>query len=157
MFLVLGCCDDYDTPAVLALLRKNETDLFRDFQRLYRQFSTYHRRSIANHGVGMRAAQITAELHRLSIFRRFFEFHGVKPDDRQHEIDPRYTATDNANVISSVVGIEVLKPFGSFDTRKILDALSKSTLFPNETVYTQDFMKLSTQMIASLPIGIPLV
>lgn len=155
VLLVLGCCDDYDTPAVLALLGKNETELLQGFRSLCRQLSAYPRNSIANCEAGLGAAQIAAEFHRLSLFRYWLEFFGGKRDRRQHNIDPRYTAIDNANIVSFVVGIKVLKPFGIFDSRKMLDALSKSPLFPDKTIHTLDVVKLSTQMMANLPIGFP--
>ncbi|KAG9228936.1 hypothetical protein BJ875DRAFT_500347 [Amylocarpus encephaloides] len=156
VLLVLGCCEDYDTPVVLALLRKNETELLQGIRSLYQQLSAYPRYSTANWGAELGAAQIAAEFHRLSLFRCCLELLGGKQDPRQHKIDPGYSAIDNANIISSVVGIEVLKPFGGFDdSRKILDALSKSPLFSTQRIDTLDIVKLSTRMMANLPIGFP--
>lgn len=150
MIFVLGCCNNYNTPAVRALLRNNGADLSQVFQKLYRESSTYPRRSSANF-MDMGGAQLAAEFHALSIFRHWFEFHGMKQDKRQHKADLHYTAIENANIISSVVGIEMSKPFGGFDIPKMLNALSNSTLFPDKTVLTLE--KLSTQMIASVPVG----
>ncbi|KAH7374078.1 hypothetical protein BKA64DRAFT_256845 [Cadophora sp. MPI-SDFR-AT-0126] len=155
VFLVLGCCDDYNTPDVLALLGKDEADLLQGFRYLYRQLSAYPRNSIANCEAGMESAQIAAEFHRLSLFRCWLEILGGKRDCRQHKIDQRYTAIANANIISSLVGIEVLKPFEIFDPQRMLDALSKSPLFPNNTICTLDVVKMGTQMMTGLPIGFP--
>ncbi|KAH7370301.1 hypothetical protein BKA65DRAFT_561928 [Rhexocercosporidium sp. MPI-PUGE-AT-0058] len=76
VFLVLGCCDNYNTPAVLALLSKNRTSLFQDCEELYRELSAYPRKTIANHEL-TGPDQLAAEFHRLSIFRHWFEFLGV--------------------------------------------------------------------------------
>ncbi|KAH7364910.1 hypothetical protein BKA65DRAFT_146287 [Rhexocercosporidium sp. MPI-PUGE-AT-0058] len=155
VFLVLGCCDDYDSPDVLALLGKNEAELLQGFRYLYRQLSAYPRNSIANCEAGLDSAQIAAEFHRLSLFRCWLEFLGGKRDCRQHKIDQQYTAIANANIISSLVGIEVLKPFEIFDPQRMLDALSKSPLFLNNTIHTLDVVKMSTQVMARLPFGLP--
>jgi hypothetical protein len=155
VLIILGCCDDYNTPPILALLGKNESELLQGFRILYRQLSAYPRNSIANCKAGLEAAQIAEAFHKISLLRHLCEFVSRKRDSRQHNIDPQYTATDNANIYGSVVGINGLKPFMIFDSQKILDALSKSPLFPDETLHTLDVVKLSTQMMANLPIGFP--
>ena len=151
--LVLGCCDDYDAPDILALLGKNEAELLQGFQYLYRQLSTYPSTSIASCEAGLEPAQITAEFHRLSLFRCWLEVLGGKQDCRQHNIDHRYTAIANANIISSLVGIQVLRSFDILNPRRVLNALSESPLFPGSTIHTLDVVKTSAQMMARLPIG----
>ena len=46
-----------------------------------------------------------------------------------------------------------LKPFSTFALKKMLDALLKSLVFFNDTIYKLDIIKLSTELISRLPIG----
>lgn len=46
-------------------------------------------------------------------------------------------------------------PFGTFDSQKMLDALSKSPVFPGDTIRKLDTMKLSAKLMSYLPIGFP--
>ncbi|CZS92469.1 uncharacterized protein RAG0_03046 [Rhynchosporium agropyri] len=149
VIFVLGCCDNYNTSAVRALLGKNEKDIFNHFQKLYRESSAYPKKTVANHEV-MGDAQLAAEFHKLTILRDWFDFLSMKRDNRQHKRVPQYTATEDSQMISSILGVQASKPFGNVDTQKMLNALSKCALFPGKTVLTLE--KLGTQMIARIPV-----
>ncbi|KAH8653947.1 hypothetical protein BGZ60DRAFT_419026 [Tricladium varicosporioides] len=132
LFIALNLLDKYDTRAALTLLKKDEDEFLQPFRTHYMDISAcLLKRPIANF-------KAKAKLN-------FW----------QHMIDLQYTANYNANICGSFVGISGSKPFGVFNSQEMLDALSKSPLFPAETLYKLDIVKLSAQIMAKLPIGYP--
>jgi hypothetical protein len=148
--------DYYDTPLVLDLLGKDEDELLQPFWDLYSDPSAYLPSKIAHFKArdGLLGAQNAAEFHRITLFQLLFELAGSETDVR-HQLDPEYTANYNANIIGSMLGVSGSKPFGTFDSQKVLDALSKSPVFPGDTIHKLDVMKLSAKLMGHLPIGFP--
>ncbi|KAH6670177.1 hypothetical protein B0J14DRAFT_113998 [Halenospora varia] len=155
LFITLNLVDDYNTPLMLAILRKNEDELLQAFWNLHTDLSTYLPSTTANFkaGVELTAAQNSVELHRISLFLLLLDFVQDKKDVRQHKFDLEYTANDNANIFGSMNGISGSKPFGIFDSQKMLDALFTSPIFPGDTA--RKFIKSSAKLMGHLPIGFP--
>jgi hypothetical protein len=129
--------DDFDTPCVRELLEKDKDKLLHAFWDLYI--------------VG--SLTVPEELHKISLLRSLSEFAGAKTDIRQHRLDLRYTSNYNANIFRSMFGISGSKPFGTFNSQKMLDALSKSPIF--YTIREADFIQWSAKLMNQLPIGFP--
>ena len=77
----------------------------------------------------------------------------VKIDVRQYKLDLDYTANYNHNILGSMLSFNGLKPFNTFASEKILDALSKSLVFFDDTTRKLDVIKLSTEMMSCVLIG----
>ena len=103
----------------------------------------------------MTAAQIEAAFHKLSLLRSLAEFAGIKRDVRQYKLDLSYSVNDNNNIYGSIFGISGSKRFGTFDSQKMLSALSKSPVFRGVTIRKLDVMELSAKLMSRLPIGFP--
>jgi len=101
--------DEYDTPCVLDLLKKDEDELLEGLWDIYSDPYAYLPSEIANFKAKDEPleAQNAAEFHRLSL------------------------------------------------VRCLLDALSKSLLFPDYIIRKLDVMKLSAELISRLLIGFP--
>jgi hypothetical protein len=159
LLVALSLIDDYDSSPALELLEKNEDELFRGFRDIWTQQSAH----IPGHSLDLfiaeakRTADYSTEFHTISLFRLLLEFatNGEKQDVYQHELNPHYSANYNANIIGSLVFINGPKHFGSFDSQKMFDALSKSSVFLGQTIREQDIIELRTRMIDWLPIGFP--
>jgi hypothetical protein len=158
VFIILNLDDVYDTPLVLDLLRKDEDELLDPIWNIYSDPFAYLPSEIAN----LKAedefleAQNAAELHRLSLVRLVAECCGAEIEMRQHRLDLGCTAKYNHNVLGSMISsISGSKPFGTFDPQKMLDALSKSPVFSDDTISKLDVKKLSVELMNRLPIGLP--
>jgi hypothetical protein len=148
--------DDYDTPLVLSVLGKDEDELLDGLWNIYSDPSVYLPSKIANFKAEdeILEAQNAAEFHRLSLVRSVLELAGVKMDVRQDMLDLEYTVNYNHNILGSMLGFSGSKPFGTFASQKMLDALSKSLVFPDDTAQL-DVMKLSADVMRRVPIGFP--
>jgi hypothetical protein len=158
LFIILNLVDAYDTPLVLDILRKDEDQLLDPLWNIYSDPFAYLPRKIANLEAEdeFLEAQNAAELHRLSLFRLVGEFAGAEMEVRQHRLDLGYTANYNHNILGSIISsISGSKPFGTFAPQKMLDALSKSPVFPDDTISKLDVIKLSAELMSRLPIGLP--
>jgi hypothetical protein len=80
---------------------------------------------------------------------------GKKDDFRLRKFDPKYTASDNANMIGSLVGITGSNRFGDFNSQAMLNALSHSKVFTQHEISMLDIATLTSDMMTSLPIGFP--
>ena len=69
------------------------------------------------------------------------------------KLDPKYTASDNANIIGSLVSITGSNHFRDFDSQVILNTLSNSRVFTLDDIRTLDIVNLTSKMTTSLPIG----
>ena len=149
--------DDYDTPVVLELLEKDEDELLQPLWDLHTDLSDYLPSKIANFNArnGLTAAQREAEFHKLSLIRFLAEYAGLKRDVRQHMLDVGYSVNYNANIYGSIFGISGSKRFGTFDSEKMIGALSKSPVFRGVTIRKLDVMELSAKLMSRLPIGFP--
>lgn len=150
--------DDYDTVVVLKLLEKDEDQLLQAFWDLHTDLSDYLPSKITNFKARdgcLTAAQNEAEFHKLSLFRFLAELAGSKKDVQQHKLDLRYPVNYNTNIYGSILGISGSKRFGTFDSQKMLGALSKSPVFPGDTICKLDVIKFSATLMSQLPIGFP--
>ena len=147
--------NDYDTPAVLELLEKHEDELLQPLWDLYTDLSDYLPSKIAKARDGCLTAAQNGADHKLSLVRFLAEFAGIKRDVRQHKLDLSYSVNYNANIYGSIFGISGSKRFGTFDSQKMLGALSKSPVFRGVTIRKLDIMKLSATLMSQLPIGFP--
>jgi hypothetical protein len=68
LFIALNLLDDYNTPPVLELLKKDEDQLLQAFWDLYADPSAYLPRKISNRHRILIPAQNKAEFHRILIF-----------------------------------------------------------------------------------------
>jgi len=98
--------------------------------------------------------QQNAELHRISLYWLLFASCGEEDDLGPRKLDPKYSASDNANMIGSLVGITGSNRFGDYDLQAMLNALSNSRVFTND-IRTLDIVYLTHEMTTSLPIGFP--
>ena len=84
-------------------------------------------------------AQIT------SLIRALLESSGGRVD-LQHEFAEEYTASNNADLYASVLGITRKKHFGDFDSEAMRNALSKSPLFSEMTIDAHKLEEWTTKM-----------
>jgi hypothetical protein len=89
-------------------------------------------------------AQIT------SLVRALLELSGGRVDIQQHGFAGEYTASENADLYASVLGIIRTKQFGDFDSEEIRNTLSKSPVFSGMTIGARDLERRTTKMIHSL-------
>jgi hypothetical protein len=158
LFITLNLVNDYDTPLVLEFLEKDEDQLLQAFWDLYTDLSAYLPAKIADFAArdgSLTAAQNEAEFHKLTLFRFLLELAGGKRDVRQHKLDLSYPTSYNTSIYGSLFGISGSKRFGTFDSQKMLDALSKSPIFPGDAIRKLDVVKLSAELMSHLPIGFP--
>jgi hypothetical protein len=94
-------------------------------------------------------AQIT------SLFRALLELSGGRVDFQQHRFAEEYTASENADLYASVLGITRTRQFGDFDSEEMCNTLSKSPVFSGMKIGVQDLEEWTTKMINSLPVGFP--
>jgi hypothetical protein len=129
---------------VFELLRKDQDQLLQGF----RKDHTDILEDLAN--------QWNADFHSLSLHWLLLVSCGGEDDDfRPRKLDPKFTANDNANIIGSLVGITGSNRFGDFDSQAMLNALSHSKVFTQHEISRLEIAKLTSKMMASLPIGFP--
>lgn len=145
LFIVVSLAHDYNAPSTITLLSKTESILLQDLWNLF---------SVRRGGTST-AAENAAAFHRLSLIRYVFELAGGPKDVHQHRLDPTYTADDNAKIFGYMNGNTEPKRFGTFDSQAILNALSSSPVFPDDTIRELDVNKLSAEVARHLPIGVP--
>lgn len=158
VFIILNLVDVYDTPLVLDLLRKDEDELLGPIWNIYSDPFAYLPSEIGNLKAEdeIPEAQNAAELHKLSLVRLVAECAGAEIEVGQHRLDPGHTANYNHNMLGSMISrISGSKPFGTFATQKMLDALSKSPVFSDVTIHELDVMELSAKVMNCFPIGFP--
>jgi hypothetical protein len=155
LFITLNLVNVYNTPLVLDLLGKDEDELLDSFWNIYSDPFAYVTSQISKFMFEdeFLEPQNAAEFHRLSLFRSLAEIAGAKMDMRQHKLDLDYTCNYNHNILGSILGFSGSNPFGTFASQKMLDALSKSSVFPDDTIRKLDVMKLSAELMSRLPIG----
>jgi hypothetical protein len=148
--------DDYDTPHILEILRKDEDELLEAFWDLHTDFSAYLPTTSFNSNPEdgfLRAAFDKEALHKLSLCRKLVETVGGQRDAWQHNLDLGHTFTHNVNVYGSILDMSGSNPFGSFNPQKMLDALSKSPVFSGNAICEQDLLNWSARLMGQLPIG----
>jgi hypothetical protein len=157
LFITLRLVDDYETPLIFELLEKDEDELLQTLWDLYSDLFTYPSKAVNFKAGGplFTAAESAAEFHRITLFRFLIEYAGGKVDMRQHRFDLNFTARGNANIFGSMFGISGSNPFGTFDSQKLLNALSRSPIFPGDTVHQWDLLELNAKLMAHLQIGFP--
>jgi hypothetical protein len=92
-------------------------------------------------------AQIT------SLVRALLELSGGRVDIQQHGFAEEYTASENADLYASVLGITRTKQCGDFDLEEMRNTLSKSPVFSGMIIGARDLEGWTTNMIHSLRIG----
>lgn len=92
-------------------------------------------------------AQIT------SLVRALLELSSGRVDIQQHRFAEEYTASENADLYASVLGIIRTKQFGDFDSEEMRNTLSKSPVFSGMTIGARDLERRTTKMIHSLRVG----
>jgi hypothetical protein len=147
LFIALNLVDDYNTPVVHELLEKDEDELLQPLWDLYTDITTYLPSKIDNFKA--RDGRLTAvAFHKLSLLRSLAEFAGIKRDVRQYKLDLSYSVNDNNNIYGSIFGISGSKSFGTFDSEKMIGALSKSPVFRGATIRKPDIMELSAKLMS---------
>ncbi|KAG0645144.1 hypothetical protein D0Z07_9224 [Hyphodiscus hymeniophilus] len=157
LFITLNLVNVYNTPLVLNLLRKDEEELLHPLWDIYSDPSAYITNQIPNFSLKDELLDHlnAAEFHRLSLVRSLAEIAGAKIEVRQYKLDLDYTYSYNHNILGCILGISGSNPFGTFASQKMLDALSKSPVFSGDTIRKLDVVKLSAELMGSLPIGFP--
>jgi len=151
VFLGLNLLGNYDTRVALELLAKDEDDLLQPFQKGHRDLFG----AVSESEVPMKMLQ-GSELHNISLVRCLLEFSGGMVERRQHALDPEYPISDNANLFGLLIGIASTNRFGSFDSKQMHGALSKSEIFAGDPdISTLDTVEWSMQLMDFLPIGFP--
>ena len=88
------------------------------------------------------------ELQIISLVRGLLELSGGTVDRRQYALDQDYTASENLDLYSTLVGVTSKNQFGDFDPKEIYNALLKSKVFVKEAaVGTLDTVGWSMQMM----------
>jgi hypothetical protein len=128
----------YNVHPALELLSKDEDELLQVFTNLSK--------------TGSRDPN-DAEIQKISLIRCLLELSGGRKYLRQHIFHDKYSTNNNANLYGSLIGITRSNCFGNFDSQKMLNALSTSPVFTNDDIQMLNAVELSTEMIASLPIG----
>lgn len=148
MFLGLNLLESYDSPFALKLLAKDEDDLLQPFRKgrsLFEAASETEASILEGSG-----------LHNISLLRRLLEFSGGMVECRQHALDRERSISDNVNLFGLLIGIVGTNRFGSFDSKQMHDALSKSGIFAGDSdISTLDTVEWSMQLMKILPIGFP--
>ena len=72
---------------------------------------------------------------------------------QQYEFAEEYTASKNADLYASVLGITKKRHFGDFNSEVMRNALSKSLLFSEMTIDARNVEEWNTKMMEFLPIG----
>lgn len=149
--------NNYDISFVLGLLRKDEDQLLDSLWNTYSDPFVYLPSKIANFKATneLLEYQNTAEFHRLSLVQSVLELARAKINIRQHKLDLDYTAHYNYNILGSMLSFSGSNPFGTFASEKMLDTLSKSLVFTDDTTCKLDVIKLSTKVMNCVPIGFP--
>jgi len=124
VFLGLNLLGSYDSRPALELLAKDEDDLLQPFQNGHRDLFM-----AASETEAPMKMLPCSELHIISLVRCLLEFFGGKVERRQHALDQEYPISDNANLFGLLIGIVGTNRFGSFDSKQMHAALSKSELF----------------------------
>lgn len=157
LFITLNLVNAYNTPLVVDLLGKDEDELLDSFWKIYSNPFDYVTSQISNFMFKdeFLEPQNAAEFHRLSLVRSLAEIARVKMNPRQHKLDLDYTCNYNHNILGSILRFSGSNPFGTFASQEMLDALSKSPVFLDDTIRKVDVIKLSAELISRLPIRFP--
>jgi len=151
VFLGLNLLGSYDSRLALELLAKDEDDLLQPFWKGRRVL--FEAASETEASMKMLEG---LELHNISLLRCLLEFSGGRVERRQHALDPEHSISDNANLFGLLIGIAGTNPFGSFDSKQMHGALSKSEIFAGDPdISTLDTVEWSMQLMDFLPIGFP--
>lgn len=119
--------------ALLQAFRKDPTDLFK--------------------AASAKCQNRKVEAQLIGLIRRLLIFAGGPEDVHQLKFDQGYTATDNHNLLGSLVGITGSNRFRNFDLQAIVIALYRSKAITNEYIDTLDIAELIRKLMVSLPIG----
>ena len=90
------------------------------------------------------------EAQTTSLIRALLELSGGRVDLQQPEFAEEYTASNNADLYASVLGIMRKRHFGDFDSEAMRNALSKSPLFSEMIIDLEEWI---TEMMDFLPVG----
>ena len=82
-----------------------------------------------------------------SLVRILLEFSGGRVDLRQHKLDQEYTTTKNADLYASIFGIVRTEHFAKFDSDKMYNTLSKSS------IDIRELKEWTTKMMEPLRLG----
>ncbi len=148
MFIGLNLLERYDSSLALELLAKDEDDLLQSFR---------NGRSLFEATLETEASMLEgSELHDISLLRCLLEHSGGMVECRQHALDPERSISDSVNLFDLLIGIAGTNRFGSFDSKQMHDALSKSEIFAGDSdISTLDTVEWSLQLMSFLPIGFP--
>jgi len=151
VFLGLNLLRSYDSRLALELLAKDEDDLLQPFWK--------GRRVLFEAASETEASMKMLEglkLHNISLLRCLLKFSGGRMERRQHALDPEHSISDNVNLFDLLIGIVDTNRFGSFDSKQMHDALSKSEIFAGDPdISTLNTVEWSMQLMNFLPIGFP--
>ena len=151
MFLGLNLLGNYDSPPALALLTRDQDNLLQSVQNGYRDLS-----KIASEQATSVKMVECLELQTISLLRGVLELCGGRVECRQHAHDQEYTASENAAIYGSLIGITGTNRFGNFDLKQMHNALVKSKVFAEDREFSaSNAVEWSMIMMNYLPIGFP--
>ncbi len=151
MFIGLNLLGDYNSPAALELLAKDQASLLRVFRACQR-----HQCEALLRPPTSAEIPSSTELHKISLVRSLFELSNCTIDARPHELHPEHTVDDNLDFYGSLVEVTGANCFGNFDPAQMHDALLKSSVFKNDPhTPLLDIVAWSRQIMEHIPIGFP--
>jgi hypothetical protein len=137
--LFLNLVKDHDSSGARNYLESTQDELVKSLQRSLPI-------PVPPERVERDEAQITSPV------RALLELSGGRVDIRQHGF-AEYTASANADLYASVLGITKAKQFGDFDSGEMRKTLSKSSVFSRMTISARDLERWTMMMIHSLRVG----
>ncbi|KAL9627598.1 MAG: hypothetical protein Q9164_007558, partial [Protoblastenia rupestris] len=151
LYFGLRCCDRYDTPSALGILKRGQNDWLQPFRNDYIDLSGLL--MATDFPIGIRKG---LEQQTTLLFRSFLEFSNGKVDCRQHDFGMDYTTSQNASLCASFLGISCPRQFGRFDPEEMQSALSKSKLFAEQSKPDiPNTLDWGLHMMAYVPVGFP--
>jgi hypothetical protein len=140
--VLLGLLNDYNTPSAIQLLEKDQDRVLQAF------------------GIDLADLLKTAESQNskaasyfIGLIRHAFMVASGPENVHQLKFDQEYTAINNLNLLSSLVGVIRSNRFWNFNLQAILSALSRFKAIANKYINTLDISELIIKLITLLPIG----
>ena len=115
----------------------------------YELLDTFQR----NLPISISAERTRREAQKTSLLRALLELSGGRVDCRQHGFAEEYTASENADIFASLLGITKTRQFGDLNLEELYDELLKSPVFSEMEMGLQDLEEWTTKMMSSLRVG----
>ena len=151
MFLDLNLLRSYDSRLALELLTKDEDDLLQSFWKSRKVLF----KTVSEIETLMKMLK-DLKLYNISLLRCLLKFSDDRVKRRQHALDSKHLISNNVNLFDLLIDIVDTNRFGSFDSKQMHDALSKSEIFAEDSdISTLNTVKWSMQLMNFLPIDFP--